>query len=529
MLNEEMKVDKEVKLKFENNKLLLTLTKVFNKMHEMVNMLIVNGTIHFGLSSSSNSELICVKIPNSCDPSISMELIGIKCQELNKAVTKFKKDFEITIKDTIKISSGSKALQIPIYETDYEFQDVNFIQYNIIMSLVKDNNLTIVGDDFQSIFGWRGANPDFFINAKDKIENSKLFKLEQNYRSAKNIVEMSNDIIKKNTNQIQKICYSTIESRFQPTIMTFKSDDIEAKSIANNCQLAVNKLKYSFNDIAILYRAKFISRSVEKALKDFGIPYTIIGSVAFFERREIKDIMSYLKFAFNTKDNESFTRSVSVPRRGVGKSTLQKIQKQPHDDIMSKLYYSLSSLSNKVSTNLLSYYNLINQIINKEPQDAITTVVNSINFKNELKSMSADEEDYTDRKENIQELISFSSNFKNISDLIDESSLMTSNDEEEEAEKVKLMTIHSAKGLEFKMVVVIGLEDGLFPHWKSLKSDRELNTNKHLEEERRLFYVATTRAKEILCVTNVQKRTCSMSTRPSRFISEVKKHFINGK
>jgi len=125
MLNEEMKVDKEVKLKFENNKLLLTLTKVFNKMHEMVNMLIVNGTIHFGLSSSSNSELICVKIPNSCDPSISMELIGIKCQELNKAVTKFKKDFEITIKDTIKISSGSKALQIPIYETDYEFQDVN--------------------------------------------------------------------------------------------------------------------------------------------------------------------------------------------------------------------------------------------------------------------------------------------------------------------------------------------------------------------------------------------------------------------
>jgi len=410
-----------------------------------------------------------------------------------------------------------------------EFQDVNFIQYNIIMSLVKDNNLTIVGDDFQSIFGWRGANPDFFINAKDKIENSKLFKLEQNYRSAKNIVEMSNDIIKKNTNQIQKICYSTIESRFQPTIMTFKSDDIEAKSIANNCQLAVNKLKYSFNDIAILYRAKFISRSVEKALKDFGIPYTIIGSVAFFERREIKDIMSYLKFAFNTKDNESFTRSVSVPRRGVGKSTLQKIQKQPHDDIMSKLYYSLSSLSNKVSTNLLSYYNLINQIINKEPQDAITTVVNSINFKNELKSMSADEEDYTDRKENIQELISFSSNFKNISDLIDESSLMTSNDEEEEAEKVKLMTIHSAKGLEFKMVVVIGLEDGLFPHWKSLKSDRELNTNKHLEEERRLFYVATTRAKEILCVTNVQKRTCSMSTRPSRFISEVKKHFINGK
>jgi len=404
-----------------------------------------------------------------------------------------------------------------------EFQDVNNIQYNIIMSLVQNGNLTIVGDDFQSIFGWRGAKPDFFINAKDQIENSQLFKLEQNYRSIKNIVEMSNSIIKRNTRQIPKKCYSIIESDIKPIIIHFKDDVQEAKQIAETCQQAVNKLNYSFNDIAILYRAKFISRGIEKALTDFMIPYTIIGAVAFFERREIKDLMSYLKFAHNTQDNESFTRSISTPKRGIGKTTLQKIQKKDGITLLHKLYNSVSSLSNKTTTEVLKYYRLINTIINKKPYDAIVEVINKTNFKDELKSISTDEDDLIDRKENVMELLNFASKFEKISDLIDESSLMTS-DDNEDTEKVKLMTVHSAKGLEFKIVFVIGLEDGLFPHWKSLKSDKDLDTIDHLEEERRLFYVATTRAKERLIITNVKQRSCSFSDKSSRFIDEIKEH-----
>jgi DNA helicase-2/ATP-dependent DNA helicase PcrA len=400
------------------------------------------------------------------------------------------------------------------------------MQYSIITALVKNGNLTIVGDDFQAIFGWRGAKPDFFINAQDQIENSKLFKLEQNYRSTKNIVTMSNDIIKRNTNQVPKTCYSLIESEIKPNIIKFDDDVIEAKKIAEACQMAVNELGYSFNDIAILYRAKFNSRGVEQALTDLFIPYSIIGSVAFFERREIKDIMSYLKFAFNTMDNEAFTRSISVPKRGIGKSAIQKIQKQKGDSLLIKLYYSLSSLSNKASKEALKYYNLINKIINKKPSDAITEIVNSIDYKKELKSISTDEDDYIDRKENINELLNFSSKFEKLSDLIDESSLMTSDDKDTQTGKVKLMTVHSAKGLEFEIVFVIGLEDGLFPHWKSLKSDKELGTNEHLEEERRLFYVATTRAKTILNISTVKSRSCSFANNVSRFIGEIEDHCI---
>ncbi|MBT3298474.1 ATP-dependent helicase [archaeon] len=408
-----------------------------------------------------------------------------------------------------------------------EFQDINNTQYQIIINLTDCcKNLTIVGDDFQSIFGWRGAKPEFFIDAKDKIEDSKLFKLEENYRSSTNIVNMSNDIIKKNTNQIPKVCYSNIISDIKPIIIKFKNDELEADNIAKICLYYVDQIKCTFDDIAILYRAKFISRAIEKALTNLGIPYTIIGSVAFFERREIKDIMAYIKFAFNINDTEAFARSINVPKRGIGKGTIQKILNQTGDNVIRKIknFTYSTKINSRIYQNISKYYKIILSIIDNNPSDSINLILKEINFDDELRSMSVDDEDYVDRKENINELLKFASKFQTISDFINESSLMTSEDQNNNVEKVKLMTVHSAKGLEFKIVFIIGLEDGLFPHWKSLKSDCELKTTKHLEEERRLFYVATTRSKEILNMTTVEKRTCSFSGKRSRFLNEINSH-----
>jgi len=408
-----------------------------------------------------------------------------------------------------------------------EFQDINSTQYGIIIKLTDEGkNLTIVGDDFQSIFGWRGAKPEFFIDAKEKIKNSKLFKLEENYRSSTNIVSMSNDIIKKNKNQIPKICYSNIKSDVKPVVIKFKDDESESSEIARICLYYVNELDCTFNDIAVLYRAKFISRGIEKALTNLGIPYIIIGSVAFFERKEIKDIMSYIKFTFNINNSEAFARSVNVPKRGIGKGTLQKILSQPDNNIIQKIKTFLYSkkMNSKVYQNLLEYSRIISNIHDKTPSEAIELVLKETNFDDELRSMSVDDDDYIDRNENINELINFANKFKTIPDFIDESSLMTSEDQNENVEKVKLMTVHSAKGLEFKIVFIIGLEDGLFPHWKSMRSDSDLKTTKHVEEERRLFYVATTRSKEILNMTTVKSRTCSFSGRISRFLKEINDH-----
>jgi len=412
-----------------------------------------------------------------------------------------------------------------------EFQDVNNIQYLIINSLSRDGNLTVVGDDFQSIFGWRGAKPSFFINFKDEIENAKLFKLEQNYRSIINIVEMSNDIIKKNVYQIPKTCYSEIKSDKKPRIVKFSNDAEEASIIASACYEYIRDYNYNYNDVAILYRAKFNSRSIEQSLTDLSIPYSIIGAVAFFERREIKDLMSYLLFSLNPRDVESFSRSIATPRRGIGDSIIQKIYNSNGDDIIYRIVNCVKNnlVNNRIATILDSYVTLVYNLHKLQPFEALEKVIQAINYDKTLKAISIDDEDYIDRKENVQELINFSRKFNSVADFIEESSLITSNDDDDKKEKVKLMTVHASKGLEFKIVFVIGLEDGLFPHWKALKLDKDSIIKLNLEEERRLFYVATTRAAEILNISYVKERSCSFSNRESRFVSEIKKHcdFIN--
>ena len=413
-----------------------------------------------------------------------------------------------------------------------EFQDVNYVQYNIILLLASNNNLTIVGDDFQAIFGWRGAKSRFFIDFKNKIKDTKLFKLEQNYRSTDKIVEMSNDIIKNNSNQINKTCYSKIKSAVKPRVIKFNNDEMESSSIAKACIYYATDENYSFNDIAVLYRAKFNSRGIEKALTDLVIPYTVIGAVAFFERREVRGLLSYLLFSLNKNDNESFLRSLSTPRKGIGNSSIQKIQKTKGENILHKIENGINQqiFSRKISQKLYSYMVFIYKLHTFTPVEAIMKVIEFTNYENFLKSTSIDEEDFIDKKENVQELINFASKFNNVPDFIDESSLMVSrNNEEDKVDRVKLMTIHAAKGLEFKVIFVIGLEDGLIPHWKALKQDKELKTDENLEEERRLFYVATTRAADILNLTFVGNRSCSFANRKSRFIREIEDHcdFVN--
>ncbi len=405
-----------------------------------------------------------------------------------------------------------------------EFQDVNHIQNEIIKMLVRETNLTVVGDDFQAIYRWRGSNPEFFIDFEKHFPNAQLFKLEQNFRSTRGIVEISNHLIKHNKRQINKVCYSTIEPSIQPSIVKFPNDEEESDMIAKAC-LKYQKEGTSLNDISILYRAKFISRSIEQALVSYSLPYTVIGSVAFFERREIKDIMAYLLFAINPNDEVSFERCLTTPKRGIGKKTIERILQSEGQNLLYKAAYCLKSgdVSGRSQLTLDMLITFIYKLGRKTPSEAINDIIEFTDYYTYMKGFSIDEDDVQDRMENIQELIGLATKCNNLADFIEECSLLNADSDDENQETIKLMTIHAAKGLEFKIVFVIGMEDGLFPHHKALKLDRALKTNVNLEEERRLFYVAITRPEQLLNITYCNQRTCSFATSPSRFLKEISK------
>lgn len=405
-----------------------------------------------------------------------------------------------------------------------EFQDVNHIQNEIIKMLVQETNLTVVGDDFQAIYRWRGSNPEFFIEFEKHFPNAQLFKLEQNFRSSKGIVEISNHLIKNNKRQIKKVCFSTIEPSIKPSIVKFPDDEDESDTIARAC-LKYQKEGMSLNDIAILYRAKFISRSIEQALVSYSLPYTVVGAVAFFERREIKDIMSYLLLSLNPNDEMAFERCLSTPKRGIGKKTIEKIKNSQGQDLIYKSAYCLKngSIGGRAQLTLDMLISFVYKLKDKKPSDAINDIIEFTDYYTYMKGFSIDEDDVDDRMANIQELIGLSTKCNTLEDFIEECSLLNADSNEDSEESVKLMTVHAAKGLEFKVVFVIGMEDGLFPHHRALKEDRDMKSNINLEEERRLFYVAITRPEQMLNITYCRKRTCSFASAPSRFLKEISK------
>ncbi len=425
-----------------------------------------------------------------------------------------------------------------------EYQDTNFSQYLIIKKLaLAHQNLCVVGDDAQSIYAFRGARIENILNFKKDYPGFKLFKLEQNYRSTKNIVNAANSVIKKNRNQIQKNVFSEKEHGNKIKILEAFTDHEEGHLIAN----IINDIRYSehdkYSDFAVLYRTNAQSRILEEALRKKNIPYRIYGGLSFYQRKEIKDLLAYFRLIINPMDDEAFKRIINYPKRGIGNTSLNKLLDFARENNLSawqaaiKLASVNIGLSSAVVKKIHEFMSLISNfagIINTgEAYETARQIAVQSGILKELHNDKTPEG--ISRYENIQELLNGIKEFTgtennegvkpNLVDYIQNVSLLTNedNNKDKDKDKVNLMTIHSAKGLEFKNVFLAGLEEELFPSKFSSSNISEL------EEERRLFYVAITRAENNLFISFARKRyrwgqlsDCV----PSRFIRDINPEFI---
>ena len=424
-----------------------------------------------------------------------------------------------------------------------EYQDTNYSQYLIIKSLAdRYQNLCVVGDDSQSIYSFRGANIDNILNFKKNYPECTTYKLEQNYRSSKNIVEGANSLIKKNKFKIDKNIWTLNHSGSKIILNRSQNDNDEGRFVASNIFEEKNNHQLNNGSFAVLYRTNAQSRSIEDALRKINIDYQVFGGLSFYQRKEIKDVTAYLRLVVNSNDEESFRRIVNFPPRGIGLKTLEKLLIISERENIS-MYDAINiidkypKLFNKgVMGRMTDFRNLIESLkIESKTKNADYVLTNVINgsgiidfYRNEGSVESIN------RIENIEELRSGINDFileqKELADgdtsitrYLQDISLYSETDKSFSSDRVSLMTIHMAKGLEFNVVYVVGIEENLFP------SILSLNSSEDLEEERRLFYVAMTRAKDKLILSHCDFRFKwgnIIECEPSRFIEEVDLAYI---
>ncbi len=410
-----------------------------------------------------------------------------------------------------------------------EYQDTNVVQFKLLFMLAGENgNLCVVGDDDQSIYGWRGADIQNILNFDKIFKNVQEIKLEGNYRSGKTILNIANKLIKNNQFRRGKTLEASSEKKSLVKQFALKDEKAEAKYVAS---LIYEKIESGVNpsDIAILYRTNAQSNVFEKVLKSFNIAYKVVGSVGFYQRMEIKDIVSYLRFSNNLLDEQSFFRSITTPKRGIGNATIDKIiayAKENNISILESLDSDMKALQRHRQV-LDDYSKLIKNITAKKSlKEKVEYVIEHSNYTNYLKGRNEEQEIFQQRLENIDELISDAARFdeesnSSLTDFLASAALVSSNDEDAEF-SVKLMTIHAAKGLEFKIVFLTGLEEGLFPLYHK---EGEENKDSIIEEERRLCYVAVTRAMDMLYLSMVYERMKkgeNVRCAQSRFFLELK-------
>ena len=422
-----------------------------------------------------------------------------------------------------------------------EYQDTNNSQYLIVKSLSdKYQNICVVGDDAQSIYSFRGANINNIINFRNDYDEVEVFRLEQNYRSTKNIVNAANSVIEHNKNKIDKEVWTDNDFGDRVEIIANDSDIGEARGL---CQKIISLNNTSFSNIAVLYRTNAQSRPIEDSLRLNKIPYQIFGGVSFYNRKEIKDVLAYLRLIVNSSDEESLKRVINYPARGIGQVTINKIiiAAQKHN---LTLYETIKrnnelsiGLSGSVLTKLQNFIDLIDvfKIENKKLNafDLTKEVIEKVRIIDDLKK--DDSPEGISRVENVQELLNGIRDFiedqkelvdsnDKLSEFLSTVSLSTDFDiENQDQDKVSLMTLHLSKGLEFKHVFIVGLEEDLFP------SALSYNTRSELEEERRLFYVGITRAKENLYLSYANSRYRwgkLIYCEESRFLNEIDKDYV---
>lgn len=399
-----------------------------------------------------------------------------------------------------------------------EYQDTSLMQYKIMkMIAIKHRNISVVGDDDQSIYSWRGANSTNITLFEKDFYKIKEIKLEQNYRSTGNILNAANSIINNNQSRRSKNLWTSGESGDKIYFYEALDEEAEADFVLSYITRLKNK-GYKNNDFGVLFRMNSQSRPIEEKLRDCNIAYKVIGATKFFERPEIKDILSYMRFLANFEDEVSLNRIINNPKRGIGNSTVMAIMEhaKQHDTssyCTIKDFIRLGILGNKVTPYLEDFYNLIEKYREmifkpKNIANTIMKLVDEIDYRGKLLSETKNPKSVQFKMKNINQLIQSINNYEKNPDNMNPSiyeylqrvSLSTREDDDSEKEEVNLLSIHSAKGLEYKVVFLIGVEEGLIPHDKTLE---ETGTD---EEERRLFYVAVTRAREKLYISYPKER-----------------------
>jgi DNA helicase II / ATP-dependent DNA helicase PcrA len=419
-----------------------------------------------------------------------------------------------------------------------EYQDTNHAQYVLVKLLAaKYRNLCVVGDSDQAIYGWRGADIQNILSFEKDYPDATTILLEQNYRSTKTILDAANHVIENNVARKKKKLWT--DNLEGTKIHYFQAEDEqeEARHVTETIKKLVDSGKRKYSDFAVLYRTNAQSRVIEEVFMKSTISYRMVSGTKFYDRMEIKDILAYLRLIANPNDNFSLARIINVPKRGIGKATIRQIEKyaKKHKKSMFEALYDIEEIGvNALSINqIIEFRNMIQDFIRLQDEMPVTqlleTILERTGYCETLKNLGTNEAE--NRLENIEEFLSITQHFEEenednsliafLTDLALISDIDTVDDEEDQ---VLLMTIHGSKGLEYPVVFLIGMEEGVFPHSRSLSEPEQM------EEERRLCYVGITRAEEELYITNAKKRTLYGKTNynaPSRFIKEIPSHLIH--
>ena len=421
-----------------------------------------------------------------------------------------------------------------------EFQDTNYCQYLITKRLASvSRNIFVVGDDAQSIYAFRGAEIRNILKFEDDFDDLKTIKLEQNYRSTKTIVNAANSVIEKNKSKISKEVWTDNEDGELISVKKSFSDNEEGKIVSNLIFEEKNRNQLTNSNFAVLYRTNSQSRSIEEALRRIGLKYKVFGGVSFYQRKEVKDLIAYLRFSINQNDEQSFRRIINYPRRGIGQTSVDKIitiSNKENISLWDVIQRSSELLNSRINNLLTPFKDLIISFSNfSKNNDAYTTASHIASNSGLLKELWDDRSiEGISRYENVQELLNSIKEFldnednknKKLEDFLQEISLMTDQDKEDDSneEYISLMTIHMAKRLEFSVVFIVGVEEDLFP------SQMMISSREDLEEERRLFYVAITRAMKKLYLTYSSTRYrygMLKDCEKSRFIKEISPAYLD--
>ena len=497
------------------------------------------SSYQYMISSKKNALLSAKDVTESASGYIDEKLADIYTHYQKELEDNNALDFDDLLVLPIKLFNENPEL-LEYYRSKYkyvlvdEYQDTNKPQFQFINLISKiHRDICVVGDDDQSIYGWRGADVRNILEFSSQYPDSQIIKLEQNYRSTGNILDAAYSVVSKNSNRAEKKLWTENTRGSKIKIIACHDDRHEANQVLDS----VYNSKFSKSEIVVLYRTNAQSRVIEDVLRKNAVPYQIIGGVKFYERKEIKDILAYLRIIVNPSDSLSFNRIINFPPRGIGKTSIDKINGYIEDKNLNylDLVDNLEDLSigPKQKSTLNNFLLFIQKMIlnrNKSSIEVLLDIVNEIDIKNYY--LDQPNTDSHDRWKNIEELIisveeySVNNSEKSLSAFLEEVSLLTDIDRyNQEYESVTLMTLHSAKGLEYPLVLIVGLEEGLFP------MNFHSNVDNNVDEERRLFYVGATRAMKELILSYANKRMRygyeSIFSVKSRFIDEIPEEFID--